>query len=256
MPDTNLFQHAAAAPVELLARVPKNRIAVLIGKGGQTRKMLEEASGAKLDIDSKTGEVMAEWEEEPDPVVRMKMPDVVLAIGRGLAPSRAVQLIEDDIFLRMYDIREWVGRQPNQTRRMRSRLIGRNGRIRSLIEEISNCEMAIHGSTVLVIGDQDGVALAAPAIEGILRGSEHSTVLHGLEQDRKRLKIQSRQLKSFEERGSRDSSKFDTLVPGLAQARRRRERRNKDSQVSPSDSDEVSEVMELADDESVTFEEE
>tara|TARA_B100000686_G_scaffold8259_2_gene8306 strand:- start:7099 stop:7827 length:729 start_codon:yes stop_codon:yes gene_type:complete len=242
--------------VELLARVPKNRIAVLIGKGGQTRKMLEEISGAELDIDSQTGEVMAEWKEEPDPVVRMKMPDVVLAIGRGLAPSRAIQLIQDDVFLSMYDIREWVGRQPNQTRRMRSRLIGRNGRIRSLIEEISNCEMAIHGSTVLVIGDRDGIALAGPAIEGILRGSEHSTILHGLEQDRKRMRMQSRQLESFEERGSGVSSKFDTLVPGLAQARRRRERRHKASQIDLSDSDEVSEVMHLADDESVTFEEE
>ncbi len=242
--------------MELLARVPKNRIAVLIGKGGQTRKMLEEISGAELDIDSQTGEVMAEWKEEPDPVVRMKMPDVVLAIGRGLAPSRAIQLIQDDVFLRMYDIREWVGRQPNQTRRMRSRLIGRNGRIRSLIEEISNCEMAIHGSTVLVIGDRDGIALAGPAIEGILRGSEHSTILHGLEQDRKRMRMQSRQLESFEERSSGVSSKFDTLVPGLAQARRRRERRHKASQIDPSDSDEVSEVMHLADDESVTFEEE
>ena len=242
--------------MELLARVPKNRIAVLIGKGGQTRKMLEEISGAELDIDSQTGEVMAEWKEEPDPVVRMKMPDVVLAIGRGLAPSRAIQLIQDDVFLRMYDIREWVGRQPNQTRRMRSRLIGRNGRIRSLIEEISNCEMAIHGSTVLVIGDRDGITLAGPAIEGILRGSEHSTILHGLEQDRKRMRMQSRQLESFEERGLGDSSKFDTLVPGLAQARRRRERRHKASQIDPSDSDEVSEVMHLADDESVTFEEE
>ena len=246
----------STALVELLARVPKNRIAVLIGKAGQTRKMLEEASGAILDIDSQTGEVMAEWEEEPDPVVRMKMPDVILAICRGLAPRRAVQLIQDDNFLRMYDIREWVGRQPNQTRRMRSRLIGRNGRIRSLIEEISNCEMAIHGSTVLVIGDQDGVALAAPAIEGILRGSEHSTVLHGLEQDRKRMRMQSRQLQTFEESGTSESSKFDTLVPGLAQARRRRERRHKTSQIDPSDSDEVSEVMELADDESVTFDEE
>ncbi len=242
--------------MELLARVPKNRIAVLIGKGGQTRKMLEEISGAELDIDSQTGEVMAEWKEEPDPVVRMKMPDVVLAIGRGLAPSRAIQLIQDDVFLSMYDIREWVGRQPNQTRRMRSRLIGRNGRIRSLIEEISNCEMAIHGSTVLVIGDRDGIALAGPAIEGILRGSEHSTILHGLEQDRKRMRMQSRQLESFEERGSGVSSKFDTLVPGLAQARRRRERRHKASQIDLSDSDEVSEVMHLADDESVTFEEE
>ena len=242
--------------MELLARVPKHRIAVLIGKGGQTRKMLEEISGAELDIDSQTGEVMAEWKEEPDRVVRMKMPDVVLAIGRGLAPSRAIQLIQDDVFLRMYDIREWVGRQPNQTRRMRSRLIGRNGRIRSLIEQISNCEMAIHGSTVLVIGDREGIALAGPAIEGILRGSEHSTILHGLEQDRKRMRMQSRQLESFEERGSGVSSKFDTLVPGLAQARRRRERRHKASQIDPSDSDEVSEVMHLADDESVTFEEE
>jgi hypothetical protein len=124
----------------------------------------------------------------------------------------------------MYDIREWVGRQPNQTRRMRSRLIGRNGRIRSLIEEISRCEMAIYGSTVLVIGDEDGLALAAPAIEGILRGSEHSTVLHGLEQDRKRQRIRSRRLESYEERSPDETSTFETLVPGLAEARRRRER--------------------------------
>ena len=149
--------------MEHLARIPQDRIAVLIGKGGETRKMLEEACGATLEIDSKSGEVMADWGEvDVDPIVRMKMPDVIAAIGRGLAPKRAVQLIQDEVFLKMYDIREWVGRQPNQTRRMRSRLIGRNGRIRSLIEEISRCEMAIYGSTVLVIGDEDGLALAAP----------------------------------------------------------------------------------------------
>ena len=173
--------------MEHLCRVPRDRIAVLIGKSGETRRLIGEACGGEISIDSQTGDVSIEWKDEPDPVRRMKAPDVITAIGRGIAPSRAVQLLEDEVFLRMYDIREWVGKQPNQTRRMRSRLIGRNGRIRSLIEEISNCEMAIHGSTVLVIGDQEGIALAAPAIEGILRGSEHSTVLHGLEQDRKRM---------------------------------------------------------------------
>ena len=126
----------------------------------------------------------------------------------------------------MYDIREWVGRQPNQTRRMRSRLIGRNGRIRSLIEEMSQTEMAIYGSTVLVIGDEDGLALATPAIENILNGAEHGTVLHGLEQDRKRMRIQSRSLDTYDTgKGSSDS--FDALVPELADARRRRERRFK-----------------------------
>jgi len=156
----------------------------------------------------------------------------------------------------MYDIRDWVGRQPNQTRRMRSRLIGRNGRIRTLIEEISNCEMAIYGSTVLVIGDEDGLALANPAIEGILRGSEHSTVLHGLEQDRKRQRLRSRSLESYEERDPDEPSVFETLVPGLAQARRRRERRHTDSQVDPNDETEVERTLELAEDEEIIYEEE
>ena len=243
--------------MEHLARIPQDRIAVLIGKGGETRRMLEEACGATLEIDSKSGEVMADWGEEgADPIVRMKMPDVIVAIGRGLAPKRAVQLIQDEVSLKMYDIREWAGRQPNQTRRMRSRLIGRNGRIRSLIEEISRCEMAIYGSTVLVIGDEDGLALAAPAIEGILRGSEHSTILHGLEQDRKRQRIRSRRLESYEERSPDETSTFETLVPGLAEVRRRSERRYRDSQVDPDDDEQVDSILDLADDEEITYEEE
>ena len=243
--------------MEHLARIPQDRIAVLIGKGGETRRMLEEACGATLEIDSKNGEVMADWGEgSVDPIVRMKVPDVIVAIGRGLAPKRAVQLIQDEVFLKMYDIREWVGKQPNQTRRMRSRLIGRNGRIRSLIEEISRCELAIYGSTVLVIGDEDGIALAAPAIEGILRGSEHSTILHGLEQDRKRQRLRSRRLESYEGHSTDESSTFETLVPGLAEARRRRERRFKDSQVDPEDEEEVSNILDLADDEEIVYEEE
>lgn len=229
---------------------------MLIGKGGRTRKMIEKASGAALEVDSSTGDVMADWGGlEVDPILRMKMPDVVRAIGRGLAPKRAVKLLEDEVFLRMYDIREWVGRQPNQTRRMRSRLIGRNGRIRSLIEEMTHTEMAIYGWTVLVIGDEDGLALATPAIESILNGAEHGTVLHGLEQDRKRMRIQSRSLDSYDVEGG-TSDQFDALVPELAEARRRRERRFKSAQVDPDDSEEVAEMLELADDESISFEEE
>ena len=36
--------------MESLTRIPKERIAVLIGKGGETRKSIEEASGVKLHI--------------------------------------------------------------------------------------------------------------------------------------------------------------------------------------------------------------
>ena len=244
--------------MEHLARIPKNRIAVLIGKHGSTRKMIEEACGASIHIESNSGDVSVIWPEGEiiDPIIKMKLPDVIFAIGRGLAPKRAVQLIDDEVFLRMYDIREWVGRQPNQTRRMRSRLIGTNGRIRSLIEELTGTEMAIYGSTVLVIGNQESLALATPAIEGILQGSEHGTVLFGLEQDRKRQRIRSYSLETHEEKITEDSSTFETLVPSLADARRRRERRFTNSQVDPLDEDAIKEMMKLADDERIIYGEE
>ena len=207
--------------MEHLSRVPKNRIAVLIGKAGRTREMIEKACGGSLTIDSQSGDVSISWEGEPDPIKRMKVPDVISAIGRGFSPERAVQLLEDDFFLRMYDIREWVGRQPNQTRRMRSRLIGTNGRIRTLIEEHTGCEISIYGSTVAVIGDDESLALAAPAIEGILGGSEHGTVLFGLEQDRKRQRLRSKNLDTFSDKSRGPSESFESLVPGFSEARER-----------------------------------
>ena len=86
--------------METIVRIPKDRIAVLIGKGGSTRKMLEEACGGELEIDSQTGEVSISWEDqEIDPILKMKTPDVILSIGRGLAPSRAIQLLEDEVHL-------------------------------------------------------------------------------------------------------------------------------------------------------------
>ncbi|MAK40542.1 MAG: hypothetical protein CL993_02300 [Euryarchaeota archaeon] len=239
--------------MEHLSRVPKDRIAVLIGKGGQTRKMIEDSCGGTLTIDSQTGDVSIVWDEEVDPIKKMKIPDVINAIGRGLAPRRAIQLIEDEMFLRIYDIREWVGRQPKQTKRMRGRLIGTNGRIRTLIEEFSNCEIAIYGSTVVVIGDRDGLELAAPAIEGILRGSEHGTVLFGLEKDRKRQRLKSKNLDTFQERGKLSTDSFESMVPGLSEARRKR--RNEDS-ILPHSEKEKQEITNLVEDESILFEEE
>tara|TARA_S200000501_G_C20678904_1_gene679761 strand:+ start:756 stop:956 length:201 start_codon:yes stop_codon:yes gene_type:complete len=64
----------------------------------------------------------------------------------------------------------------------------------------------------------------------------------------------SRNLESIDLRD--DGERFAALVPGLEVARRKRERRYKDAQVDPSDGNAVDEMMELADDESVGFEEE
>jgi ribosomal RNA assembly protein len=239
--------------MEAVTRIPKDRIAVLIGRKGATRSAIEKISGAKLHIDSKTGDVSVTWEENVDPVMRMKFPDVIKAIGRGMNPDRAIQLLEDEQHLILHDIREYVGKNANQQRRIRSRIIGRNGRIRELIEEHSGAEMVIYGSTIVIIGDEDALPLASQAVTRLLQGAEHSSVLKHLETERRKKRITSTRLESI---GLHENERFDALVPGLGAARRRRSRRYKGAQINPENEEEVNEMMELEDDESITFGEE
>ena len=243
-----------------MPRVPQDRIAVLIGSGGATRKALHKAAGCRsLFVDSETGDVSVNWGEpgEYDPVKALKFPEVIKAIGRGMAPAKAIKLLEDDWFFRLVDIKEFVGKRSNQQRRVRSRIIGSEGKIRRLIEGLTGCEMSIYGSTVVLVGEEEGLDLAVDAVERLAAGSEHGPVIKGLEKARKRQKLSSRSLDYIEAREDSETAEFDALVPGLAEiSGRRASRRLKAAQIDPDDPEDVAVSLSLAEDESITWEEE
>lgn len=245
---------------QALPRVPKDRIAVLIGSKGATKKELEEAAGCKrIIIDSESGELEVQWPDvgEYDPVKAMKLPDVIKAIGRGMAPNRAIQLLQDDWFFEIVDLREHVGKRSNQQRRIRARIIGSEGKIRKMIEFHTDTEISIYKSTVVLVGEGLGLSNARQAIEMLASGSEHGTVLKFLERERKKFRMESRSLDYIEERPQDiGGSDFSNLVPGLSDVAVRRNRRMKASQVDPNDAEEVNEMMELAEDEGISWEEE
>ena len=244
-----------------LSRVPKDRIAVIIGAKGATSKAIRNAAGCeKFIIDSNTGEIEVEWGEPGtyDPVKAMKLPDVVKAIGRGMAPEAAVRLLDDDHFFELVDLRDYVGKRSNQQRRVRARIIGRQGKIRKLIENLTLTQISIYNSTVVLVGEESGLYAARQAIEMLAGGSEHGTVIGFLERDRKQARLNARSLDTYEEREDArpDIAGFEGLVPGLAEFSQRRERRMKAAQVDPEDEEAVAEMMELADDEGIVWEEE
>jgi len=243
-----------------LPRVPKDRIAVLIGAKGATRKELEKAAGCKhIQIDSSTGEIEVTWPApgEFDPVKALKLPDVIKAVGRGMAPTRAIQLLQDDWFFEMVDLRDHVGKRSNQQRRIRARIIGSEGKIRKMIEQHTGAEISIYKSTVVLVGDGDGLGSARQAIEMLASGSEHGTVMKFLERERKKSRLDARSLDYIIEKESpTDTEDFQDLVPGLAAVADRRNRRLKAAQVDPENEEEVLEMMELSEDEEVSWEEE
>jgi ribosomal RNA assembly protein len=162
----------------LYARIPEDRVGVLIGPGGRTKRGIAEATRTTVDVDAEDGEVTVAG-PDTDPMSVLKARDIVLAIGRGFSPARAMRLLKEDTFLGVVDIKLATGhREKAALRRIRARVIGSAGRARERIEELSGCSMSVYGSTVALIGQEDQLERATRAVELLLRGSEHSTVFH------------------------------------------------------------------------------
>ena len=163
----------------LFARIPDDRVGALIGPGGSTRRQIEEKTKVHLEIDADEGEVAVSNPDADDPIGAVKARDIVLAIGRGFSPQRAMRLLQDDTYLGIIDIKQVTAKQTKSALwRIRSRLIGTSGRARSRLEELSGCFVSVYGSTVALIGKEPELDRATQAVELLLRGSEHSTVFH------------------------------------------------------------------------------
>ena len=171
-------------------RIPTDRVGALVGKEGSNKKLIEERTGIKLNID-KEGEVTYDDQAEGvEPIMALELMDVINAIGRGFNPDRALKLLDtDDMYFESINIKDVIGDRQNQVIRARGRLIGKDGKTRKLIEDLADVYMCVYGNTVSLIGNTISLPIAKNAIEMLLHGSEHSTVYHYLESQRPKLRI-------------------------------------------------------------------
>jgi len=172
-----------------LIRVPQDRVGAMIGKKGEVRKAIEEKAGIVLQIDSETGEIIIDDTKAKDPVLVMKVEDVIKAIGRGFSPEKAYKLMEEEMYLHIIDIHDYVGKSPKHLRRIKARIIGKNGKTRRIIEGMTGAFLSIYGGTVSILGDFNAVEVSKTAVDMILNGSEHSTVYKYLERKRREAKL-------------------------------------------------------------------
>lgn len=170
-------------------RIPQDRVGVIVGAKGETKKMLMNISGIKLDIDTEGEVLIYDDAETADPLMALKIIDVVKAIGRGFSPERATRLFDDDEYLEIIELKDFIARRDNQATRIKGRIIGKDGKTRRIIEDLTGVYLTIYGNTVALIGSSISLPVAKHAIELLLNGSEHATVYHYLESQRPKLRI-------------------------------------------------------------------
>lgn len=166
-------------------KVPRNRVAVVIGKDGIVKKEIEESTNTKLNIDSKEGDIFISGE---DGLGLYTAKEIIKAIGRGFNPDIARLLLKADYIFEIIDLSDYVGKSKDAMLRLKGRVIGRDGKSRKLIEELTECKISVFGKTISIIGLPESAANARQAVESLLRGSTHANVYKWLEKRRRELK--------------------------------------------------------------------
>ena len=104
---------------------------------------------------------------------------VLEALAMGFTLKQALSLKDEEkIFLKIH-IRDFTRRK--NLKDVRSRLIGREGKTRRTIEEISDCDVVIGESKVGIIGSAASVESATQATINIIKGSKQANAYRYLE---------------------------------------------------------------------------
>ena len=179
---------------EKLIRIPNDRIAVLIGKSGNTKLKIESACHVLLDIDGETGEVMIKSNGDLENIQPFKAMEIVTAIGRGFSPENAMLLLKGENSLHVIDLREFAGKSHSNIERIKGRIIGEGGKARRNMENLSGTSISVYGRTVAIIGLPTQLKLAVNAISSLSGGSMHGSVYNKLETARRKNKLEKLKL--------------------------------------------------------------
>lgn len=172
-------------------KIPRDRVGVLVGTKGATKKHIEKTANVSLDI-SADGDVVIKGR---DTIALYDAKIVVQAIGRGFSPNVAFQLFNENNSFELIDITNYSGKSKKKLDRLRGRVIGENGRARRAVEELTETAISVYGKTVGIIGDLEMTALARDAVDMLLSGAPHSAVYRMLEN--KRREINRRRLEAM-----------------------------------------------------------
>jgi ribosomal RNA assembly protein len=164
-----------------IVRIPEARVKNLIGTDGKTKKLLENKCKVKIEVDSE-GEVQIEGEIAEEFFAK----DVVKAIGRGFDPNDALRILDDNYQFELIDLKE-VLKNEKAVKRIKARIIGEKGKMKTEIEEATDSRISVYGFTVGIISQHDTIVYATEAINKLINGSEHARVFGYLAKAKKEI---------------------------------------------------------------------
>lgn len=154
--------------------IPEERIKIL-KRDRKWKELLKKFSDAIVELNE---EVTIECE---DPFQLLRLKEVFKAFGRGFDFNVALNLLDEEYYLEIIEVKEFSGKSRKRQIVLKGRVIGTKGKMKKMIEKYCDVKIAIYGKTISILGKWKNVRKAKKAIEMLLSGAMHSRVYRFLE---------------------------------------------------------------------------
>ncbi|MEM3372603.1 MAG: KH domain-containing protein [Candidatus Anstonellales archaeon] len=164
--------------------LPKKRYELLLNNS-KIRLHYEEVCEVIVNFEK---DLIITLEGEADKVFFAKT--VLEAFAKGFGMKTALKILTKDYSYRIINLKEF-GKNANSLRRIKGRIIGKNGKAKKTIERLTNCKIIVKEKKVAIIGPGEDIEDANESILGIIEGKKHSTIYSILETKNKNKKLSS-----------------------------------------------------------------
>ncbi|MEW6528304.1 MAG: KH domain-containing protein [Candidatus Micrarchaeota archaeon] len=164
-----------------IIKIPIERIRVLLGVNGETKKRLELLTKTSIKInDDGAVEITGESADE------FFLMDVIKSIGFGFEPRDAEKLLNENYASKFIDLKE-ICKSKNDLKRIKGRIIGEEGKMKNEIEAATDCKISIYERTIGIIAPLDTILYTEKAINNIIDGAQLTHIFNDLAKYRREI---------------------------------------------------------------------
>ncbi len=157
--------------------------AKLISKDDMLKQVSERLS-CKITIENGNEVVI-----DGDPYNEYLAANVIEAFARGFDINTAYRLLNEDMYFKSINLKE-IFKNEKQIRRIKARIIGKDGKTKRYIQAVSGATIELYGGTVSGIGTLDQLRIAYTAIDILIEGGTHKKAYRAIERARRELATQ------------------------------------------------------------------
>lgn len=152
--------------------VPSKRVRILVGRGGEVLKQLRKETKTLIHLEDQNvtieGEALNVWNAK----------NVISAIIHGFTPEKAFTILDGRSY-KVIDLTEHIPK--NRLETIKSRIIGKNGRTRELLEQFTEASISVEDKTMAIICKEETLDSLLEALEMFISGISHRAVYKFLE---------------------------------------------------------------------------